>query len=102
MMRNLKYRMMVFMSRRMLACDEASFLISYRQDQRLGLKQWWQLRMHLLTCHLCRKYARQIVQMTRTLEQYRESCHPDSCTHHLSEEASARIQRSLQGEMDTE
>ena len=53
------------MSRRMIACDEASFLISYQQDNRLGFKRWMQLKMHLLTCHLCRKYASQINELNQ-------------------------------------
>ena len=79
--------MMVFMSKRMIACDEASFLISYKQDAQLGFKKWWQLKMHLLTCHLCRKYAHQIEQLNHSVEQYRHSCSNGTCSHHLSEEA---------------
>ena len=65
MMKKMGNRMMVFMSKRMIACDEASFLISYKHDNRLGFKKWWQLKMHLLSCHLCRKYAHQIEQLNR-------------------------------------
>ena len=48
MIKKMGYKIMVFMSKRMIACDEASFLISYRHDQKLGIKRWWQLKMHLL------------------------------------------------------
>ena len=89
-------RMMVYMSRRMIACDEASFLISLREERRLDFREWWQLKMHLITCHLCRKYARQIGEMERTMEQYRETCSHESCSHHLSPEAGSRMDKELE------
>jgi hypothetical protein len=91
--------MMVFMSKRMIACDEASFLISYRQDARLGFIRWWKLKMHLLTCHLCCKYAHQIKQLKHSMEQYRHYCGNGTCPHHLSEEASMKIQHSIDKEI---
>ena len=93
--------MVVFMSKRMIACDEASFLISYRSEHRLGLRKWLQLNMHLLSCHLCRKYARQIAQLNKSLDQYRESCSHDTCSHHLSDETSAKMQHVVERELHT-
>jgi hypothetical protein len=94
------YRMMVFMSKRMIACDEASFLISLREDRRLNFRMWWQLKMHLLTCHLCRKYARQIGELNHSLEIYREGCSHEICTHHLSPESGSRIGKELSRELN--
>ena len=88
-------KMMVFMSKRMIACDEASFLISYSSDHRLGLLRWWQLNFHLLTCHLCRKYARQIAELNHSLE-----CSHGSCAHHLSPEAGQRIGEAFRQELN--
>ena len=93
-------KMMVFMSKRMIACDEASFLISLREDQRLSFKQWWQLKMHLLTCHLCRKYAHQIAQLRHSMSHYRDQCHRDDCPHHLSPEAGSRIGKRISQELN--
>ena len=93
-------RMMVYMSRHMMACDEASFLISYREDHRLGPVKWWRLKMHLLSCHLCRKYARQIGQLKHAMDQYREQCSHDSCSHHLSPEAGSRIHKVVTRELN--
>lgn len=92
--------MMVFMSRQMIACDEASFLISMREDRKLGFMERWQLRMHLLTCHLCRKYARQIGEIRSSMEQYREGCKHKSCSHQLSPEAGIRINKELDREQN--
>ena len=93
-------RMKVFMSKRMIACDEASFLISYRSDQRLGFFRWWQLKLHLLSCHLCRKYARQIGELNQSLVVYRDQCSHSSCGHHLSPEAGSRISQAVKQELN--
>jgi phenylalanine-4-hydroxylase len=100
MLKQMKYGLMVFMSRRMIACDEASFLISYRHDNRLGFRRQIQLKMHLLTCHLCRKYARQIEQLNLALERYREGCSSPACQHHLDEEAGLKIQEVVSRELN--
>ena len=100
MMKKIGHNVMVFMSKRMIACDEASFLISYKHDHRLGLKNWWRLKMHLLTCHLCRKYAHQIEELNHAVGQYRESCSHDTCSHHLSDEATVKIQHILDSELN--
>ena len=90
--------MMVFMSKRMIACDEAGFLISYRSDRRLGFLRWWKLNLHLLTCHLCRKYAHQIGELNQSIEVYRDQCSQESCEHHLSPEAVTRIGQAINRE----
>lgn len=86
---------MVFLSKHMIACDEASFLISYKKDHRLGLAKWIRLKMHLLSCHLCRKYALQIDQLESTLAKYRVSAHSDTCHHHLSHESCDKMQHAV-------
>ncbi len=88
------------MSKRMMACDEASFLLSYRQDNRHGFKQWWELKMHLLTCHLCRKYSVQMDQLSHTMEEYRIVSHDESCAHHLPSEACDRMQHAVSKELN--
>lgn len=95
MMRKMKRRMMVYMSRRMIACDEASFLVSYQHDNRLGFRKWMQLKMHLLTCHICRRYVSQISQLNYAIERFRERCTSDTCYHHMPEATGNRIQQEL-------
>jgi hypothetical protein len=94
------HRMMIYLSRQMIACDEASYLISLREDQRLGFIRWWELNMHLLTCHLCRKYASQIKQLSHSLALYREHCNRENCRHHLTREAGTRIGEELTRELN--
>jgi hypothetical protein len=100
MFRRLVNSVMLYMSHRMIACDEASFLVSFREDHPLGFKGWWQLKMHLFTCHLCRKYARQMRQLNHSMEDYRDHCSDESCMHHLSSEAGARIGEKVTRELN--
>ena len=95
MAKGLGHKMMVFISKRMIACDEASFLISLREDRKLDFRRWWQLKMHLLSCHLCRKYAGQLGELNYTMEVYRDGCKHESCSHHLSPESGSRIYKEL-------
>ncbi len=98
--RNLKYKMMVFMSRRMIACDEAGFLISYQADHRLGFRRWVQLKFHLLSCHLCTKYENQIKQLNVAVDQYREGFSSNVCQHNLPEESRLEIDRVVSRELN--
>jgi hypothetical protein len=94
------YRMKVFMSKHMIACDEASFLISFREDEKLNFWKWWKLKMHLLSCHICRKYSRQIGEMSHSMKLYREGCSQEPCSHHLSPEAGSLIDKELNRELN--
>jgi len=92
--------MMAYLSKRMIACDEASFIISLREDIRLGLRRRLQLKIHLLTCHLCRKYAHQIGELSASMELYREECIHESNLQHLSPEVGARIGKRVSRELN--
>lgn len=94
------YKLMVFMSRHMMACDEASFLISYRIDNRLGFKRWIQLKFHMLSCHLCRKYESQINQLNRAVDHYRQECSSGACHHHLPHESRTEILHTVLKEIN--
>jgi len=100
MLKRMRHRVMVFMSKRMIACDEAGFLISYHRDNRLGLYRWMQLKMHLLTCHLCRKYAIQVKHLDHKVAEYRVSSTQVPCPHHLSDEACTKMKQAVHREMD--
>lgn len=83
------------MSKKMIACDEAGYLISLRQDRSLGMKRWMQLQMHLITCHLCRKYARQISQINRLTGKYRDTPDQEETRLHLPGDKIESMKRSI-------
>lgn len=92
--------MMVFMSKRMISCDEASFLISFKQDHKLGMAKWMSLKMHLLSCHFCRKYAIQLEQLKHTVNSYAVNSLQEPCPEHLSDEACAKMKLALENELN--
>lgn len=61
----------------MMACDEATFLVSKSRDQKLSFKERINLRMHLLSCKICLRFARDIEK----LDNYLKS-DAFQCTHH--------------------
>ena len=87
--------LMALLSRYMMSCDEASFLISRSQEERLTLKNRVRLKMHTLTCHLCRKYEQQIRQLSRMMKQYRHTCEHDSCMHRLPGDRKKQINQDV-------
>lgn len=44
----------------MLSCQSAAELISQQLDRPLSIREHISLKIHLLICTLCRRYARQI------------------------------------------
>ncbi|MFC2080061.1 hypothetical protein ACFLRQ_01160 [Bacteroidota bacterium] len=92
-------RVMTFMSRNMMACDEAGYLISKSYDSRLTLKKRIGLKIHLMTCHLCRKYEKQLKQLNRLVKGYKENIH-DECHHHLDEKRKDSMSNCISKELE--
>ncbi len=44
----------------MLSCRDATRLISRRLDEPLARRERWALRLHLLFCYWCRRFAAQV------------------------------------------
>ena len=96
MMGKMAEGMMAFMYKRMMACDDASYHLSLRQDHRLGLWESMKLRMHLMSCHLCRKYASQIKQLDHLLSRYGERSLSAEPSHHLHPGQAARMKSAVE------
>lgn len=85
-----------------MSCDEASFLISRSQEEGLSVKDRMRLKMHTLTCHLCRRYEQQIRQLSRLMSRYRHTCEHDSCMHHLPESRKEQIRQDVKRTLNRE
>jgi len=94
------FNMKVFMSKRMIACDEAAYLLSRKEEERLGFGRWMKLKMHLVSCHLCRKYARQLEQISRLMERYRKSTENECCLYHLDPSAGKAMTEEVKRAMN--
>jgi hypothetical protein len=56
----------------MLTCKDASELLSQAQDRPLGLRERLVLRLHLLICHGCSNFSRQLDLIRATLRRIRD------------------------------
>lgn len=74
------------------SCKDIAHLVSKSQDQRLGFGQRFAIRMHLLFCVYCRRYARQL----RWLEQAFGRVREDASAARLDDAARERIRDKLQ------
>jgi hypothetical protein len=48
-----------------LRCRESAVLLSEANDRRLSRTERWALHLHLLICHPCRAYRRQLDRLRR-------------------------------------
>ncbi len=83
----------------MLTCKEASRLASKALDTRLSWRERAGLRLHLMFCHLCRRYVRDLRFLRLA---FRRAGHGGFrlATPTLSEEARRRIRQALSGNRD--
>jgi hypothetical protein len=84
------------MVKMMIACDEAAFLISKSRDAKLTFRESFNLKFHIMTCKLCKRYEKEINALDHYLKQKLVS----TCKHHkLEPDQKSRIERRLINEM---
>ncbi len=78
-------------------CREISKLVSESMDRELPLYQRMQVRIHLMMCSLCVRFARQMRLLRRAIHEHPERLAPDEAAPEarLSEDARERIKASL-------
>ena len=81
----------------MLTCKDASHLISGRQERPMGLRERWELRMHLWLCANCRRFERQVALLRKALGRLgrRAEAEAEAQGVDLSQEARERIRKHL-------
>ena len=55
-----------------ISCQEASRLLSQRQDRDLGTWETLKLRAHLALCDVCTRFSKQLEFMRVALRRYRD------------------------------
>ena len=55
----------------MVSCKEATLLLSQAQDRPLDRGERLKLRLHLVACRACSRFARQLVVMRSALSRLR-------------------------------
>lgn len=53
----------------LLTCKHASELISQSLDRRLTMWERWSLKLHLLICRFCKRFANQLLQLKLVVRQ---------------------------------
>jgi hypothetical protein len=56
----------------MLSCKQASALLSQAQERRLGWRERFVLRLHLLLCDGCTNFRKQLDLMRMLIKRYRD------------------------------
>lgn len=95
--KGLKYRIMKFMSGMMITCENASWLISKKQNERLSLKDSFNLKMHLFACYLCRRYEKEIRFLTEAHQKLLDE-NNEFKPFHLSAEQIAKLKDAISEE----
>lgn len=73
-----------------LSCEEATFLMTKKQFKKLSLIKSLQLRIHLMTCKLCRRFE---IQNESIQQFWREFEHKHQ---HLSDEKKEELQNIIE------
>lgn len=79
----------------MLSCKDASRLQSQAQDRRLTLAERFSLRLHLLICDNCRRFARQLQLIRKACRQVNASDRMEAGREGLGPDAKARILKEV-------
>jgi hypothetical protein len=83
----------------MLNCRQITRLVSQSMDAKLPWHQRLAVRVHLLYCSWCRRYASQI-QFLRKATKELANLADDEAPERLSEDAKAKIQQTLRQAMN--
>ena len=85
----------------MLNCRQVTRLVSQSMDTKLRWYQWLGMRIHLLYCVWCRRYASQIRFLHKACDQLDPETQA-SPSHTLSSEAKEKMRARLQEAMKDE
>jgi len=78
----------------MLNCKRTSVLVSQSLDRPLTWRERWAVRLHLLICVYCRRFAQQLQWMRRAMQGWQQQVAEDSEVA-LSQDARDRITQQL-------
>jgi predicted anti-sigma-YlaC factor YlaD len=94
-MSHLKNKMSVLLANILTSCEESTFLLSKRQHEKLSLKENINIKIHLLTCHACRSFVKQINFLSKCINKLKK----EDNLFQLSPEEKSQIQQNLRDEL---
>ena len=94
-MSNFSKHMIGAMNKIMLDCDTATLYVTKRDYVKLGCVNSIKLRMHLMGCKFCRKYAQQSLTISHHISQL-SIVEKDNLRHQLSNDQKNSIVKKLE------
>lgn len=89
---------MAFMSKFMLSCESAGVLMCIQQQEKLSLNQRMALKMHLLSCKLCRRFQEDLEHVQSGIDHLKDE-QPDEYIHsHLDDQQKRDISQRLENQ----
>ena len=84
----------------MLNCNKATFLLSKKEVSPLSCVERVRLKMHLLTCSYCRRFAQQSAAITNQINSI-SNIDPNNLKLKLTDDQKACLQHKLDSELDS-
>jgi predicted anti-sigma-YlaC factor YlaD len=94
-MSNRKNKVSVLLGSILASCEESTFLLSKRPHEKLRLKETVKVKIHLLTCHACRSFVKQMNFLLKGINKLKK----EDNLFQLSPEEKSQIQQNLRDEL---
>jgi len=91
--------MKVYMVEKMISCDKAGYLVSKSKETKLNCREKIGLRIHLVTCLVCRQYASQINDLQHMVYRYKNQYTDGTVVHMLTDETRTSMKETVEKEM---
>lgn len=82
----------------MLNCDKATFLLSKKELDKLGLIEQIKLKIHLLSCKYCLRFAEQSLYITKQVTSI-SNIDPNNLKLKLSDDQKNNIQNVIDNQI---
>ena len=92
--------LMNMMSKMMLSCESAGMLICKKQHETLKLSEKINLKLHLLSCRLCRRFEQDIIHVNTGIDHYKEHSDTNLPEHKLDDNQKDSIRKKLEAEIN--
>jgi hypothetical protein len=95
----LKKKLSTLLAGLLISCEKSTFLISKRQHEMLSKGERLKISIHLLTCHACRSFARQINYLSIGINKMNNELNKGTSLFKLSAEEKSRIHQKFSDEL---
>jgi len=77
-------------------CEQASFLLTKKEFEKLTFREAWRLRMHMIKCKYCRWFEKEDAILTHTMVHFQQKVDKNNMPFCLDPKKIEEIKRSLQ------